>query len=86
MRTPDGTPGDGLPREPLRAMFAFPAGAGLAGVLDLYRHDHGSLDQRELADAGNGHAGPVARTGQPGEDGGDSVDPDRQPGDRQEEG
>jgi hypothetical protein len=40
---------------------------------------------RLAADAENGHAGPVARTGQPEEDGGDSVDPDRQPGNRQEE-
>jgi hypothetical protein len=40
---------------------------------------------RLAADAGNGHLGPVPRTGQPEEDGGNSVDPDRQPGDRQEE-
>ena len=37
----------------VRGMFAFPvaSGAALIGVLDLYRHDPGSLDQRELTDA-----------------------------------
>jgi hypothetical protein len=64
----------------LRA-YAFTRGRGLGDVAaDV-------LDRRiRLSpDTGNGLAGPAARTGEPGEDGGNSVDPGGQPGGRQEE-
>lgn len=64
----------------LRA-YAFTRGRGLGDVAaDV-------LDRRiRLSpDTGNGLAGPAARTGEPGIDGGNSADPGGQPGEGQEE-